>query len=57
MLGFHAQYAGGELAPDGVEITEARWFSVDELDNVELPPSFSISRQLIDDWVERQRAK
>jgi len=57
MLGFHAQYAGGELAPDGVEITEARWFSVDELDNVELPPTFSISRQLIDDWVERQRAK
>lgn len=55
MLGFHCEYAGGELTPDGVEICEARWFTVDELDQVELPPRFSISRQLIDDWVRRQR--
>lgn len=57
MLGFHAEYAGGDLCPDGVEISEARWFTVDDLGSIELPPQFSISRQLIDDWVERQRNK
>lgn len=57
MLGFHAQYDGGEICPDGIEITEARWFTVDQLDQVELPPTFSISRQLIDDWVRRQSEK
>lgn len=56
MLAFHAQYAGGEIQPDGDEITEARWFTVEELESVDLPPPFSISRQLIDDWVERQQA-
>jgi NAD+ diphosphatase len=53
MLAFFAQYQGGELQPDGVEITEARWFTRDELNSVTLPPKFSISRQLIDDWVNR----
>lgn len=56
MLAFHAEYAGGALQPDGIEIVEARWFTLADLDQVDLPPPFSISRQLIDDWVERQRA-
>ena len=46
MIAFTAEYAGGELQPDGVEIHEARWFDVDELPK--LPPSISISRRLID---------
>ena len=46
MIAFTAEYAGGELHPDGVEIEEARWFDVDELPK--LPPSISISRRLID---------
>lgn len=46
MLGFFADYAGGVLTPDGEEILEADWFSVDNLPD--LPPPFSISRQLID---------
>ena len=46
MVAFTAEYAGGELRPDGVEIAEARWFDADELPR--LPPGISISRRLID---------
>jgi NAD+ diphosphatase len=45
MIAFTAEYAGGEVRPDGVEIEEARWFEVDALPN--LPPGISISRRLI----------
>jgi NAD+ diphosphatase len=46
MVAFTAEYAGGEIRPDGVEIEEARWFELDELPK--LPGSISISRRLID---------
>lgn len=51
MLAFHAEYEDGDLQPDGVEIIEAGWFSRDNLPRV--PPPGSISRSLIDDWVQR----
>jgi NAD+ diphosphatase len=46
MIAFTAEYAGGEVRPDGVEIEEARWFDAEELPT--LPASISISRRLID---------
>jgi NAD+ diphosphatase len=46
MLGFFADHLSGELVPDGEEILEADWFGVDDLPD--LPPPFSIARQLID---------
>jgi len=46
MIGFTADYAGGEITPDGIEITDARWFSREELP--QLPMKGSISRKLID---------
>ena len=46
MIAFTAEYAGGELKPDGVEIEEAAWFDPDNLPK--LPPPISISRRLID---------
>ena len=46
MIAFTAEYAGGEIRPDGVEIEEARWFDPGELPK--LPPPISISRRLID---------
>jgi NAD+ diphosphatase len=46
MIAFTADYAGGEVRPDGVEIEEARWFAPDALPK--LPPPISISRRLID---------
>jgi NAD+ diphosphatase len=49
MVGFTADYAGGELCPDGVEIDEAGWFAPDNLPK--LPGSISIARKLIDAFV------
>ena len=50
MLGFTADYAGGEIIPDETEIADAGWFRVDNLPNI--PPKFSIARQMIDDFIE-----
>lgn len=49
MIGFTASYAGGEIAPDEVEITEAHWFTADALPLI--PGRISISRHLIDWFV------
>jgi NAD+ diphosphatase len=49
MVGFTADYAGGEIVVDGEEIAEARWFQVTDLPMV--PPRTSIARRLIDAWV------
>ena len=46
MIAFTAEYAGGEIRPDGVEIEEAAWFDPEQLPK--LPPPISISRRLID---------
>lgn len=48
MCGFRADWAAGDIAVDGEEIAEARWFEPDDLPN--LPPPVSIARQLIEDW-------
>jgi NAD+ diphosphatase len=48
MIGFLARHAGGEIAVDGVEIAEARWFPPDALPL--LPPRISIARRLIEAW-------
>jgi NAD+ diphosphatase len=52
MVGFTAQYAGGELRPDGQEIVEAGWYRADALPP--LPPRLSIARALLDDFVARK---
>lgn len=46
MIGFTAEYAGGELAVDRAELEDAAWFEPDALPSV--PPKLSIARQLID---------
>jgi NAD+ diphosphatase len=48
MVGFLARYAGGEIAIDTSELSDARWFRRDALP--ELPPPFSIARQIIELW-------
>ncbi len=50
MLGFHAEYQGGEINIDNDEIVEASWWPVDQLPMI--PPKGSISRQLIDQYIE-----
>ncbi|MCC7565891.1 MAG: NAD(+) diphosphatase [Methanomicrobiaceae archaeon] len=49
MLGFVADYDGGDAAPDGVEIESAVWVDRDHLPD--LPPQLSLTRALIDDWM------
>jgi NAD+ diphosphatase len=50
MLGFTAHYAGGELKPDGEEITDARWFSKESIPN--LPGHGSVARFIINGWLQ-----
>ncbi|MFW1677827.1 NAD(+) diphosphatase [Pontibacter sp. JAM-7] len=50
MLGFFADYAGGEIQPDGEEIVHADWFGIDGLPV--LPPKFSIARGLIEQFFQ-----
>jgi NAD+ diphosphatase len=53
MLGFTAEYAGGDFVLQEDEIEEAGWYTADNLPNV--PPPLSISRQLIDDFVAKNK--
>ncbi len=49
MVGFFADYSGGDIKPDGVEISDAQWFTKDTLPRV--PTSdFSLAGQLLDMW-------
>lgn len=56
MLGFFARSSSVAVTPDGVEITDARWFTREDLaaavaaGDVLLPPAVSIARHLIEGW-------
>jgi NAD+ diphosphatase len=56
MLGYYARADGAEPQPDGIELSEAHWYSRADLDaalragEVRLSPSVSISRRLIEGW-------
>ena len=52
MIGFVADYCGGEITIDNNEIESAAWFDRDHLPQI--PSPLSISRALIDWWVERR---
>ena len=53
MVGFTADFAGGELVIDKNEIESAFWFDREHLPRI--PEKLSISRTLIDWWVEKGR--
>jgi NAD+ diphosphatase len=55
MLGFFAEYAGGEVCPDNDEIAEADWFHPNALPPV--PPPSSIAGQLIRHHCQRVQAR
>lgn len=50
MLGFFAEYAGGDIVCEPGEIADARWFHYRELPMI--PPASSISGQLIRHYIE-----
>jgi NAD+ diphosphatase len=51
MIGFTADYTGGDLAPEPGEIEDAGWYTADDLP--QLPPKISIARAMIDDFVSQ----
>jgi len=53
MIGYRAEYASGEITPDGEEIAEARWFTYDNLPRI--PGKVSIARKLIDAFFSQNR--
>ncbi len=55
MIGFIADYAGGEPKADGVEIASVGWFSAASMP--EVPPKMSIAREIIDWFVSQHPAK
>jgi NAD+ diphosphatase len=56
MIGFRAQATSTDVTVDGVELTEARWFSRAELTDAMrsgdvIPPGrASIARALVEEW-------
>jgi NAD+ diphosphatase len=54
MVGFTAEYAGGDIQVDGTEIAEADWFTAEKMPP-KIPPRLSIARHLIDSFLARQR--
>lgn len=52
MIGFTAEYAGGELRFEEEEIEDAGWFSAVKMP--ELPPRLSIARAMIEHFLKRR---
>lgn len=50
MIGFFADYAGGDIQVDGIEIAEANWYHYKSLPNT--PGEFALSGQLIRTFVQ-----
>ena len=50
MVGFHADYDGGEIHLQQNEIAKGGWFRRDNLPQI--PEKLSIARMLLDDWIE-----
>jgi len=55
MVGFTAQYAGGEIKIDDSEVLDAQWFEAGKLPL--LPGKISIARALIDWFIDKQSSK
>lgn len=54
MIGFTAEYAGGEIKLEESELADARWFTADDLPGI--PPPFTIARKLIDWFIHEANA-
>jgi NAD+ diphosphatase len=52
MIAFTCEYAGGDIVLEEAEMAEAAWFTADALPKI--PPKISISRTLIDWFVDKQ---
>lgn len=50
MIGFTADYDGGEISLQEEELSKAEWFGKNNMPQI--PDKMSIARRLIDDWLE-----
>jgi NAD+ diphosphatase len=55
MIGFTAEWESGEIKVDGKEIAEGDWYSANHTPDI--PPKMSISREIIDWFIENHRGK
>ena len=56
MIAFFADHASGEIRVDGAEIEDARWFDLENIENLpRLPARISIARRLIDAAIGEMR--
>jgi NAD+ diphosphatase len=55
MIGYTAEWAGGEIKIDEKEILDAHWYRADALPQI--PPKISIARRLIDAWLDEVRPR
>ena len=55
MLGFHADYASGDITCEDEEIAEAHWFNFRDSPN--RPGGTAISGWLIDAFIEEKKAE
>jgi len=53
MVGFTAEYAGGDIVLQDEEISDAKWFTLETLPKV--PGKISIARKLIDNFIDTQQ--
>lgn len=51
MIGFYAEYAGGEISLQRSELSDGGWFHRDNLPQI--PEKLSIARKLIDNWLDK----
>lgn len=51
MMGFTAEYDSGEIKIDYNELSDARWFKISELDQINLPSEISIANHLIKHYI------
>ena len=53
MIGLTAEYAGGDIRTHGIEITDARFCTPEDMPDI--PSPGSIARRLIDQWLNQQQ--
>ena len=58
MLGFIADYKGGEITPEPAEIAEANWYDIDELQTITIPSAdISVAGELIQHFVAQVKQR
>ena len=50
MIGYECEYDSGEINVDGIEIVDAKWFSINDLPRI--PPNSTLSGRLINSYIE-----